>query len=66
MTITDDLKAINKDILKAKNFKWQVKRAKYWLVRLQNIYPDYEFKTYFKPTRDKNIIFIALNPMAVY
>ena len=58
LTIIDDLKAINKDIKKAKNFKWQTKRASYWLVRLKNIYPDYEFKTYFKPLRDKNIIFI--------
>lgn len=58
MTIKDDIKAINKDILKAKNFKWQVKRAKYWLVKLQNIYPDYDFKTYVRPLRDKNDIFI--------
>lgn len=66
MTITDDLKAINKDIVEAKDWEQMVQRAKYWLVKLKNIYPDYEFKTYFKLTRDKNIIFIALNPMAVY
>lgn len=58
MTIKDDIKAINKDIKKAKNFKWQTKRASYWLVRLKNIYPDYEFKTYVKPLSDKNDIFI--------
>ena len=40
MTIKDDIKAINKDIKKAKNFKWQTKRASYWLVRLKNIYPN--------------------------
>lgn len=66
MTITDDLKAINKDIVEAKDWEQMVQRAKYWLVKLKNIYPDYEFKTYFKLKRDKNIIFIALNPMAVY
>lgn len=66
MTIKDDIKAINKDILKAKNFKWQVKRAKYWLVKLQNIYPDYEFKTYFRPLRDRNIIFIDYKVKEVY
>jgi hypothetical protein len=66
MTITDDLKAINKDIVEAKDWEQMVQRAKYWLVKLKNIYPVYEFKTYFKPKRDKNIIFIALDPMAVY
>lgn len=73
MTITDDLKAINKDIVESKDWEQMVQRANYWLVKLKNIYPDYEFKTYFKPTRDKNIIFInkkiifiALDPMAVY
>lgn len=35
MTIKDDIKAINKDIKKAKNFKWKVKRAKYWIVKLK-------------------------------
>ncbi|WLW38873.1 hypothetical protein 189ceduo_00019 [Lactococcus phage STA189] len=44
MTIKDDLKAINKDISKAKNFKWQVKRAEYWISKLNNIYPDYIFE----------------------
>lgn len=58
MTIKDDIKAINKDIFEAKDWEQMVQRAKYWLVRLKNIYPDYEFKTYFKPLRDKNIIFI--------
>lgn len=58
MTINDDLKAINKDIEEAKYWEQLVQRTKYWLVRLKNIYPDYEFKTYFKPLRDKNIIFI--------
>lgn len=54
MTIKDDIKAINKDIKKAKNFKWQVKRAEYWVIKLRNIYPDYDFMAY----TDKNIIFI--------
>lgn len=58
MTIKDDIKATNKDIFEAKDREQMVQRAKYWLVRLKNIYPDYEFKTYFKPLRDKNIIFI--------
>ena len=65
LTIKDDIKAINKDIKKAKNFKWQVKRAKYWLVRLKNIYPDYEFKTYFTPLRDKKKIFIEYKAKGV-
>lgn len=43
MTIIDDLKAINKDIAKAKNKKWQVIRTKYWITRLTNVYPDYDF-----------------------
>ena len=46
MIITDDLKAINKDIVEAKDWKQMVQRTKYWIVRLKNIYPDYEFKTY--------------------
>ena len=50
MTIKDDIKAINKDIIEAKDWEQMVQRTKYWLVRLENIYPDYEFKTYFKPT----------------
>lgn len=66
MTIKDDIKAINKDIAKAKNFKWQTKRASYWLVRLKNIYPDYEFKTYVKPLSDKNDIFIDYEVKKVY
>ena len=66
MTIKDDIKAINKDIKKAKNFKWKVKRAKYWLVKLKNIYPDYEFKTYCKPLHYKNDIFIDYEVKEVY
>lgn len=41
MTIIDDLEAINKDIAKAKNIKWQKARGEYWVVRLTNVYPDY-------------------------
>ena len=52
MTIKDDIKAINKDIKEAKDWEQMVQRAKYWLVRLKNIYPDYEFKTYFTPLRE--------------
>lgn len=58
MTIIDDLKAINKDIEESKDWEQLVQRANYWYIKLQNIYPDYEFKAYFKPLRDKNIIFI--------
>ena len=47
-----------KDIVEAKDWKQMVQRTKYWIVKLKNIYPDYEFKTYCKPLRDKNIIFI--------
>lgn len=66
MTINDDLKAINKDIAEAKEWEQRVQRAKYWLVKLNNIYPDYNFKTYFKPLRDKNIIFIDYTLKEVY
>ncbi|QGT52505.1 hypothetical protein CHPC116_000159 [Lactococcus phage CHPC116] len=66
LTIIDDLKAINKDIKKTKDWEQMVQRAKYWLVRLKNIYPDYEFKTYFTPLRDKNIIFIDYELKVVY
>jgi len=66
MTIKDDIKAINKDIKEAKDWEQMVQRAKYWLVRLKNIYPDYDFKTYFKPTREKNIIFIDYKVKEVY
>lgn len=58
MTIKDDIKAINKDIFEAKDWEQMVQCAKYWIVRLKNIYPDYEFKTRFKPLRDRNVIFI--------
>ena len=66
MIITDDLKAINKDIVEAKDWKQMLQRTKYWIVRLKNIYPDYEFKTYCKPLRDKNIIFIDYKVKGVY
>ena len=66
MTITDDLKAINKDIVEAKDWEQMVQRAKYWLVKLKNIYPDYEFKTYVKPLHDKNDIFIDYKVKEVY
>lgn len=66
MIITDDLEAINKDIVEAKDWKQMVQRTKYWIVRLKNIYPDYEFKTYCKPLRDKNIIFIDYKVKGVY
>ncbi|QBQ82002.1 hypothetical protein CW09_016 [Lactococcus phage CW09] len=66
MIIEDDIKAINKDINKANDFEWKVKRAKYWLVKLKNIYPDYEFKTYCKPLHHKNDIFIDYKVKEVY
>ncbi len=62
MTIIDDIKAINKDILKAKNFKWQVKRAEYWVIKLKNIYLDYDFIAY----TGKNGIFLDYKVKAVY
>ena len=43
MTIIDDLKAINKDIAKEKDLYKRNNKAKYWYVKLQNIYPDYNF-----------------------
>ena len=58
LIIKDDIKAINKDIVEAKDWEQMVQRASYWIVKLKNIYPDYEFKTYVKPLHDKNIIFI--------
>nr|DAN88467.1 MAG TPA: hypothetical protein [Caudoviricetes sp.] len=66
MTIIDDIKAINKDIKEAKDWEQMVQRAKYWLVKLKNIYPDYNFRTYFRPTREKNIIFIDYEVKEVY
>ena len=66
MTIKDDIKAINKDIEEAKDWEQLVQRAKYWLVRLKNIYPDYDFKTYVKPLHDKNDIFIDYEVKEVY
>ncbi len=66
MTINDDLKAINKDIKNSKDWKQMVQRTKYWLVKLNNIYPDYNFKTYFKPIKEKNIIFIDYTLKEVY
>ena len=66
MTVTDDLKAINKDITNAKDWKQMVQRTKYWIVKLNNIYPDYDFKTFFKPTKEKNIIFIDYTLKEVY
>ena len=66
MTIDDDLKAINKDIEEAEDWKQRVQRTKYWLVKLKNIYPDYNFRTWFKPLRDKNIIFIDYTLKEVY
>nr|DAO42016.1 MAG TPA: hypothetical protein [Caudoviricetes sp.] len=44
MTIIDDIKAINKDIKKVSFGPHQVVRAKYWIRKLSNIYPDYIFK----------------------
>lgn len=64
MTIIDDLKAINKDILKAKNLKWQTKRASYWIIKLSNIYPDYVFKGIL--TDDKKNIRIVFWLKVVY
>lgn len=66
MTIIDDLKAINKDIKNSKDWEQMVQRTKYWVVKLKNIYPDYNFKTFFKPTKEKNIIFIDYTLKEVY
>ena len=43
MTIIDDLKAINKDIANEKDLIIKTNKANYWYVKLQNIYPDYNF-----------------------
>ena len=43
MTIIDDLKAINKDIAKDKGTKKASDKTNYWLVKLFNIYPNYNF-----------------------
>lgn len=43
MTIIDDLKAINKDIKKNRKFEKKLNVAKYWKIKLENIYPDYSF-----------------------
>lgn len=66
LIIKDDIKAINKDIAEAKDWEQMVQRTKYWLVKLQNIYPDYDFKTYVRPLRDKNDIFIDYKVKGVY
>lgn len=66
LIIKDDIKAINKDIAEAKDWEQMVQRTKYWIVKLKNIYPDYEFKTYCKPLSDKNIIFIDCKVKEVY
>lgn len=66
LIIKDDIKAINKDIAEAKDWEQMVQRTKYWIVKLKKIYPDYNFKTYFKPLRDKNIIFIDYELKVVY
>ena len=57
MTIDDDLKAINKDIGKAKTWGWKINRAKYWIIKLTNIYPDYIFKAELKPDLTVKIIY---------
>lgn len=64
MTIKDDIKAINKDVLKAKNFKWQVKRAEYWISKLNNIYPDYVFEAVL--TEDEENVKIVYELKVVY
>lgn len=66
MTIKDDIKAINKDIVEAKDWEQMVQRAKYWLVKLKNIYPDYEFETWLRMLQDRNIIFIDYKVKEVY
>lgn len=43
MTIIDDLKAINKDIANEQDLYKKSNKANYWYVKLQNIYPDYNF-----------------------
>lgn len=43
MTIIDDLKAINKDIASEQDLYRKSNKASYWYIKLQNIYPDYNF-----------------------
>lgn len=57
MTIVDDLKAINKDIKKNRKFEKQKNVAKYWKIKLENIYPDYNFT--FLYADDFNIRIVA-------
>ena len=64
MIIKDDIKAINKDILKAKYFICQVKRAEYWISKLNNIYIDYIFEAIL--TEDKENVKIVYEVKAVY
>lgn len=66
MTIKDDIKAINKDIVEAKDWEQMVQRTKYWIVKLKNIYPDYEFETWLRMLQDRNIIFIDYKVKEVY
>lgn len=66
MIIIDDIKAINKDIAKAKNFKWQIERAKYWIVKLSNIYPDYEFQSFVRYSAKEDVIFLDYELKEVY
>ena len=64
MIIKDDIKAINKDILKAKKFKFQVKRAEYWISKLHNVYPDYIFEVVL--TEDEKNVKIVYKLEVVY
>ena len=43
MDIHSDLKAINKDIEQQETILEKVKLIKYWLVKLEYIYPNNEF-----------------------
>lgn len=50
MTIIDDLKAINKDIANEQDLYIKVNKANYWYIKLQNIYPDYNFTILYAGT----------------
>lgn len=40
MNLKDDLKAINLDLEKEKDLYMRTKKAQYWYVKLNSLYPD--------------------------
>lgn len=56
MTITDDLKAINEDLASVYDYNEQLNMARYWVIKLKNIYPDYNF--YIKGNENFDLMII--------